>query len=163
MTLTSGRSVFILAYLVLIYGLYYIYSLFFRGYWVDIIYKPPESMEFVHTWKAGDTLELIIVIIVFIGVSIIAYKTWLNDTIRPSFMRKQIVIVSITVFLYDIFFAYNMIAHKSWFWDDEVDVNFPIMSYWIGESTILLILIAFQIGLGFLIYRAWCATKAKKL
>jgi len=53
-------------------------------------------------------------------------------------------------------FIYNTLFHKGWPATEEGEMleGFLIVSYWVGEILILLILIAFQTGLGILTYRA---------
>jgi uncharacterized membrane protein len=83
-----------------------------------------------------------------------------EKTVNLCTIRKPIIVISGLVFLYDLFFIYNSLFHKRWPTAEkmkELGGTYPIVSFWIGTILILLILIAFQVGLGYLTYKAWAA------
>jgi len=145
---------------VLMYALWCAYIEFFDVFWID--FDEDYKVVTVFTW--GHALEISLIIILSAGLGYLTYRYWIpkakKNSLKP--IRKPITIISGLVFVYDLFFIRALFDR---FWPTAKTIEeirginpgatYPIMSYWIGTILILAILIAFQVGLGYLTYKAW--------
>jgi len=149
--------------LVLMCDLYIAFYFFFNVYWIEIvgIGDGPTGVKIrtVFTWQ--DVLGIPLIIILSIGLGFLTYRFWIpkekNFNLKP--IRTPITVISGLILVYDYFFIYNLIFHYSFPTAENMGEliwgKYPIVSFWIGTVLILTILIAFQIGLGYLTYKAW--------
>jgi len=154
------KSLLVIVCLTIIFDLYFAFWMFFNTHWLEIFYKNSESnIDYVHSWYIGDTIGVFLIIIVSCGIYWLAYKTWFPK-IKPVDLKVlRISITGITGFIviYDIIFIYHILFYNTWPTSEMLAelVDFPIAVYWVGEILILVILIAFQVGLGYLTYKTW--------
>ena len=135
---------------------------FINVYWIEIFGfgDGPGNLKIISVFSWMDTLGISMIIILSTGLGFLTYRSWVpkRKIIDLKPIRTPITIISGLVFIYDLFFIYNALFHMSWPTNgkfEEMGVNYPLISFWVGEILILLILITFQIGLGRLTYRAW--------
>jgi len=115
------------------------------------------NMRTVYTWE--NTLVITLIITLSAGLGFLTYRSWIPKGKRAVLtpIRAPITIISILVFVYDLFFVYRALFDKSWPIAQNMEEwgYYPIVSFWIGTILILAILISFQVGLGYLTYKAW--------
>jgi hypothetical protein len=152
----------IISNLVLICDLYFAYYIFETVLWSDVLVGlgDPAANIFEFAWTWSDTLNLCVILGFTIGLFLLTYRLWIpkSKAADLSVIRKPITTSTSIVFIYDVFFVYYMLVEKSWPWEwpeEEIGENFPFVAYWSIEITILIILIAFNVGLGYLTYKAW--------
>jgi len=159
MTLKSVKMpLAIIFIMVLMCDLHMAFYFFFNVYWIDFIEGPADiEVATVFTWMDG--IGLFLIISLSVGLGFLTYRSWVpkEKLVNLKAIRTPTTIISGLVFMYDLFFIYNTLFHKGWPATEEGEAleGFPFVSYWVGEILILLILIAFQTGLGILTYRAW--------
>jgi hypothetical protein len=149
--------------MVLVCDLWIAFISFFNVHWIEIIGigDGPTSIKVKTVFTWGDGLAISLIIILSAGLGFLTYRSWIpkkkNYNLKP--IRTPITIILGLIFLYDYFFIYNIMFHYSLpnaeSMGELVWGNYPIISYWIGTILILAILIAFQVGLGYLTYKAW--------
>jgi len=148
---------------VLICDLWFAFMSFFEVYWIEIvgIGDGPTGIKVNTVIAWGDVLGIFLIIIISAGLGFLTYRYWIpkenNFNLNP--IRTPITIICGLVFVYDLFFIYNIMFHYSLptakNMGELVWRNYPIISFWLGTTLILVILIAFQVGLGYLTYKAW--------
>jgi len=149
---------FILVWLTLIVDLSCAYYYFFNTYWLEIFANDSEFIH-VHSWRISDTFGIFVLVIVSSVIYWLAYKTWLHKT-KPEGLkavRRSIAAISGFVALCNIIFILCVLFFWSWPSAEKLEIleDFPIVWFWVGEMLILIILAVFQIGLGYLTYKAW--------
>jgi len=164
MTLKSIKMpLTILFVIALMHDLFIAFSYFINVYWISVITISHEDggigLGVISVFPWGDALFIFLMLLLSTGLGFLAYRAWIPKEKVASLtaIRKPIAIISVLVFIYDLFFIYNTLFHKGWPATKEGEAleGFPFISYWVGEILILLILITFQTGLGILTYRAW--------
>jgi len=155
-------SLTIIFIIVLICDLWITAISFFDAIWIEIFGfgDGPGNLKIMSVFTWMDALGISMIIILSTGLGFLTYRSWVpkRKIIDLKTIRTPITIISGLVFIYDLFFIYNVLFHMSWPTAgkiEETGVDYPIMSFLVGEILILLILITFQIGLGRLTYRAW--------
>jgi len=158
------KLLFFVVWLILIFDLTLAYWMFFNAYWIEVFVKSPDlGIAYVHSWGTGDTVGLFLIIVISGGIYWLACKTWFPK-MKPKNLkafRKSITVITGFVVLCNMFFIYNVLitSHFQKHWNIremmEIDGIFLALAYLIGEILILMIIIAFQVGLGYLTYKAW--------
>jgi len=155
------KLLFIVVWMVLIFDLTLAYYYFINAYWIEMFVENP--LILVHSWGVSDTIGTFLIIIVSFGVYWLAYKTWFPK-MKPNNLttfRKSITVITVFVSLCNILFMFIILLtehfRKHWNIGEWIEREgiFLTVAYFTGEILILLILIAFQIGLSHLTYRAW--------
>jgi len=148
--------------IVLMFDLYFAYIEFFHIPWIG--YDEDHKVVTFFTWD--DALGTLLIIILSAGLGYLTYRAWIPKEkiicLKP--IRTPITIISGLVFAYDLFFIYALFDrfYPTAETMEEIEGSYPIISYWVGTILILAILIAFQIGLGYLTYKAWASKSREK-